>query len=583
MKKLFLVLIAFCVGVSLFAQQWGLYTLYSETGSTKTYLVDTAGNTYKTWTHANSYKTGYGAYLVEGDTLVRSYLYSGTSINGGGISGGLQKVTWDGTIAWDWTYSSDNYVLHHDICPLPNGNILCICYDKKSSTEATQAGCSNSSEILSEKIIEVKPIGTNSGVVVWEWYAWDHLCQDYNSSKDNYVSSIVNNPQLFNINYGTEGGFPFRPPPGTDGVDWIHMNGIDYNAELDQIVFSSHYLNEIYIIDHSTTTAEAAGHTGGNSGKGGDLLFRWGNPEAYEASGSTNFDVVHDAHWVPSDNPDFPSYLAAINNEGGDNGKASVDIVNPPIDGYNYDITIGQAYQPSAYTHRLNSTYTSIGQSSSEQLPNGNMLMCIVSSGATYINEVDSDGNSLWSKVASGSVPQAHRYEKCFVRPVLVSLSASQYQISDGESVSLDVNATAITETNPTFLYSWSSTPDGFSGSLDSHTVMPEVTTTYSVTVTNEQSGCTNQASVTIDVNPLGTYDVSSDVNVNIFPNPNDGRFTMNGISDFTYSVLSTGGKVICSGANQNELDVSFLPTGVYYVKIATKDFVKTEKIIIIK
>ena len=53
------------------------------------------------------------------------------------------------------------------------------------------------------------------------------------------------------------------------------MNAVDYNAEFDQLMISVHNLSEVWIIDHSTTTAEAAGHTGGRSGKGGDILYRW--------------------------------------------------------------------------------------------------------------------------------------------------------------------------------------------------------------------------------------------------------------------------------------------------------------------
>ena len=565
-----------------FAQQWGMYTLYSGLGGSTTILIDTTSNTYKTWTHTSTNKTGYSCYMIEGDTLLRSYQLSTTSISGAGQTGGVQKVTWDGDIVWDWTYSSSTYLLHHDICAMPNGNVLMICYDKRTSSEMTQAGSDDAQDVLSEKIIEVKPTGTNTGEIVWEWVAWDHLCQDYSSSEDNYVTSIVNNPQLLNINYGmSSGGFP-KPPPGGD-ADWLHMNGIDYNVELDQITFSSHNLNEIYILDHSTTISEAASHTGGNAGMGGDLLFRWGNPEAYEASGIANFDVVHDAHWVPSDHPDYAGSLVGFNNEGGSGGNCAIDVFTPPLNGYNYDITIGQAFEPATYAHRYNSTYTSMGQSSSEQFPNGNMLLCVVNSGATYLYEIDSDGTSLWEKVVGGVAPQAHRYEKCFIRGIDATLTASETSITEGQSVILNTTATAITESSPTFSYNWSSSPAGLTSTDSNPSVTPDETTTYYLTVTNDQSGCSDEIYVTVNVDP-----VSVELNVienefNIYPNPNDGIFTISATADFSYTVLSSTGSLICLGRNNTEIDLSHMSEGVYYVMIESKDIVKTEKLIIIK
>ena len=82
--------------------------------------------------------------------------------------------------------------------------------------------------------------------------------------------------------------------------DWLHINAVAYNAELDQIMLSVFEFSEIWVIDHSTTTAEAAGHEGGKYGKGGDLLYRWGNPRAYRAGTVKDQKLFgqHNAHWI---------------------------------------------------------------------------------------------------------------------------------------------------------------------------------------------------------------------------------------------------------------------------------------------
>ena len=171
--------------VKSFSQQWGLYTLYATKNGTKAYLVDTANtpSTFHQWTFSSSKRSAYSAYLIPGDTLVRTYKPSGNTWSAGAITGGIQKVTWDGTVAWDFTYYSSSYSAHHDICPMPNGNVLLISYDVRSAAQATQAGSSSASTFWAEKIVEVKPTGPTTGTIVWEWYLWDHMCQNYNSGK----------------------------------------------------------------------------------------------------------------------------------------------------------------------------------------------------------------------------------------------------------------------------------------------------------------------------------------------------------------------------------------------------------------
>jgi hypothetical protein len=555
MRKIFLIiylLIWMCTN----AQQWGLYTLYSVTGTNKAFLIDTNKNVYKTWTMAANKKTSFSSYLIPGDTLVRTVLYTGNIIGNFTISGEVQKVDWNNNVVWDFIYSTDSTVLHHDIHPLANGNVLMIALDIKTVSQGLEAGASFNINRSSDKIIEVHQTGPTTGNIVWEWKLWDHLCQNHDPTKNNYVPSISQTPQLININYKNES-------------DFFHMNGIDYNATLDQITFSSYTFSEIYVIDHSTTTTEAAGHTGGNSGHGGDIIYRWGNPDAYETNGTIDFNVAHDAHWISSDDPYYPNYLCGFNNNGGSGGKSCVDIFCPPYDGYNYLKTQGQAYAPATYAWRYTAFCQNPFMGSAQQLPNGNSLVSLTN--CNSIIEVDHNGTTLWFFNPAGKTTNAMRYSECYVRGPLAFADASSLVIMSGTPVTLYSHATSVTENNPTYTYSWTSVPPGYTSSLQNPTLSPISTTNYIVNITDDNLGCSDTASVTVQVDPTGINDQSGPKNdFVIYPNPTDGIVNIRGAGekDLEITVRNLYGKTILNVSDLQVLDLSGLAKGIYYLTV---------------
>lgn len=479
--RVFLNLILFSLGLGLmptFAQTYDGYTLYTKMGNTNTYLIDMSGSIYHTW--SSSVASGYSCYLLPNHHLLRSGQYSGNQLNGAAMCGMVQNYDWNGTLTWQYIYSSSTYCSHHDIHYMPNGNVLLIAYEVKTPAQATAAGCSQSITLWPDAIIEVQPSGSSGGTIVWEWHAWDHLVQQYDATKANY-GVVANHPELLNINYNTT-------------KEWMHTNGLDYNPVLDQIVFSCHNLNEIYVIDHSTTTVQAATHSGGNSGKGGDILYRWGNPAAYNQGTTANrvFNVVHDAHWIQQGLP-WANRLVAFNNMGATGNHSCIDVITPPYNGYNYTYTSG-AYSPSTYQWRHTCLADASNQSSSQKLPNGNLLICISSSG--YIYEIDSNQVLKWSKTVGGTVCKAYRYSPCYVNGGLsVTATAAPTTLCSGGSTQLNATATG---GGTTTTYSWSSIPPGFTSTLQNPTVSPTATTIYIATATSD--GCSGSDSITVTV-----------------------------------------------------------------------------------
>lgn len=367
------------------------YTLYCPIPSTSTYLIDNSGTVLNTW--SSSYEPGQSVYWLEDDSILRSIRLAGIG-HWGGAGGGVERIAYDGTVLWHFEYSDSSVLSHHDIEPLPNGNVLIIAWDFKTYAQAVAEGRNPShvqgNTLMSEKIIEVEPTGPTSGDIVWEWCLWDHLIQDYDPSKNNY-GTVGDHPELVDLNF-----------PGQRVDDWIHANSIDYNPDLDQIMISSLHMDEIWVIDHSTTTAEAAGHTGGNSGKGGDILYRWGNPKAYDAGTSSNQKLFgqHDAQWIAPGLLGEGNILIFNNGKGRPGGNhSSVDEIIPPVDASgHYAHTPGTAYEPSgatwSYTDPIPSNFYSDHISGAQRLPNDNTLICAGPQG--YFFEVTQAKETVW-------------------------------------------------------------------------------------------------------------------------------------------------------------------------------------------
>ena len=362
-------------------------TLFQTNTSKIAYLIDNYGDIRHQW--EGTYTPGVALSLLENGNLLRTGFVPDGFRYAGGQGGALEIVSWDGTVEWSYIISSAKEKLHHDVIALPNGNILATVWEVKSTDEAIAIGRKPElldSAIWPDKIIELEPIGSQQARIVWEWKVWDHLIQDFDDTKPNF-GVVSENPSKIDANYGDT------------NPDWNHINGLAYNPELDQIILSVPTFDELWIIDHSTTTEEASSNTGGRYGKGGQILYRWGNPYAYKKGLESDKKLFyqHNPTWLKEDDKWKILFFNNGRNRPGER-YSSVEKIELPINELGYYAIENGVFNPknSEITYQTDepSDFFAPFVSGAQILANNNIL--ITNGVVSKLFEINSNNEIVW-------------------------------------------------------------------------------------------------------------------------------------------------------------------------------------------
>lgn len=399
-------------------------TLFGAAG--KTYLIDMSGNVVHTWD-----KVGTNPHLLADGSILDASKDDPSGF------GGFQIVDWDGNVTWNYTESRIGYSPHHDFIRIYNSKLqknttVYIANKTISQAEAIAAGADPAKGPYDGSQMDTLVEVDDDGTVVWEWRFFDHVIQDVDATKPNYVGSgktIKDSPGRININMP---GRPLR-------TDWLHCNSLDYNPTLDQLVTNS-VQGEFYVIDHGGTFVAGdpdASIAAAASAKG-DFLYRFGDPARYgqgdppsiledwtvSTAGHKQIGGAHHISWIEQglpgaghflifNNGQFlfehtpQSYIHEINGflDAGKNDTGAY--VNPPAAGYTkvdpvnrdtHKVTKNASNQIVwTYNTKSNQAFFSHIGGSAQRLPNGNTLICSDTEG--HLFEVTSDGTLVWEYI----------------------------------------------------------------------------------------------------------------------------------------------------------------------------------------
>lgn len=416
------------------------YTLYAPADFTSTYLIDNCGRVINQWD--SDFIPGLVAYLLPDGRLLRSGREISTNnFTAAGKGGMIQIFDWEGNLEWEAVVSDEQFGAHHDIEYLPNGNILLLRWERKLEAELLQAGKDSNftpAELWIPSIIEIVPLSFGDFDIVWEWHLFDHLVQDVDPTKDNF-GVIAENPRKVDLNY-----------ENITERDWAHLNCIDFNISRNEILLSSRNFDEVWIIDHSTTSSEAASDIGGDANLGGQLLYRFGNVAAYQdVNQASLLDGQHDAEFKQGPNDTVPCIQLYNNNN--ENPRPSEFVEFRPrlneegdyaIENGGFDIS----GTPIVFASTGDRNFESAIMSNVQTLPNGNLL---INAGRTSnFVEFDSLGNEVWRYAGPVSLFGPNEQGTNIIG---ATFRIEKFNVADPMFVGLDVSIKAeAIEVNPT-------------------------------------------------------------------------------------------------------------------------------------
>ena len=295
------------------------YALFSPTEGTPVILIANDGSVVHTWENVYG---GLSHYLEADGTLLRGFRDPEIlHFRQGGVTGGLQELAWDGKVLWEWKLGDEKRVLHHDISRLPNGNILALGWELKTRRRGDQSRTSarGGARKRADARVRCSRFSRFARAAPRSYGSGTSGITSYRTTTRASPTTEVpaERPERLDLNAGAEAvghqrrGARPAAGPGLCGFrsgrpricGWTSCTPTPSTTTRDSIRLPSRC--RLWARSGSSITRpppkKPEVQREVEPGKGGDILYRWGNPATYGRgdTSSTRLFFQHDVRWIP--------------------------------------------------------------------------------------------------------------------------------------------------------------------------------------------------------------------------------------------------------------------------------------------